>query len=456
MTTLIPKFDLKDGGSTPTGAINRTIFEKLSDFISVKDFGAIGDGTTDDTTAINAAIAYAKATSGIKAIQFPTANYLVSGKINIAGSFGNGIVIEGNDSKITSNADNSVFYVNAKLPDAAPQYRINLLLKNFTIIGKGSAYTSSVGIEIVDAAAVKIENCNIQNCYVGIYGYGCLISSFTKIIAQSCYYGLRFEAHAGFAAPNDLHFEYCQIYDNILAIRHVDFPNGAATYIGCEIEGNNQTGTTTDTLRVTEFFNAGTVSLIGCHFEDNPGQYNIYYSSANYNLGVIGCEIIPGDDCGTVLEINNTSGTASLFVEGSRVTNNVGTAQINIGSTCSAVIVGNTSGFIVGTNVTRLGNGVYASNSVWQELIGGLSGTTLIQGNRTSSYEIEPGANATQDLGTNSIRWNRVFSQSTVIKNGITAPSAISGNAIIYVDAADGSLKVVFGNGTVKTIATNP
>jgi len=36
MTTLIPKFDLKNGGSTPTGAVNRTISEKLSDIICVK------------------------------------------------------------------------------------------------------------------------------------------------------------------------------------------------------------------------------------------------------------------------------------------------------------------------------------------------------------------------------------------------------------------------------------
>ncbi|MFN2228264.1 MAG: hypothetical protein ACK2VA_00710, partial [Anaerolineae bacterium] len=38
--------------------------------------------------------------------------------------------------------------------------------------------------------------------------------------------------------------------------------------------------------------------------------------------------------------------------------------------------------------------------------------------------------------------------------DGVTAPSTISGAAQLYVDTADGDLKVKFGDGTVKTIAT--
>ncbi len=41
------------------------------------------------------------------------------------------------------------------------------------------------------------------------------------------------------------------------------------------------------------------------------------------------------------------------------------------------------------------------------------------------------------------------------IRDGLAAPSAESGWAFIYVDTADGDLKVKFGDGTTKTIATD-
>ena len=62
-----------------TGAVARGLNPKLSDWISVKDFGAVGDGVTDDTAAIQACINVTKN----KVVYFPSGTYLISSALNI-------------------------------------------------------------------------------------------------------------------------------------------------------------------------------------------------------------------------------------------------------------------------------------------------------------------------------------------------------------------------------------
>ena len=63
-----------------TGSVARTVESKFKDSISVKDFGAVGDGSTDDTTKIQAALT---AASGSKNVYLPAGTYIVSTTIYI-------------------------------------------------------------------------------------------------------------------------------------------------------------------------------------------------------------------------------------------------------------------------------------------------------------------------------------------------------------------------------------
>lgn len=60
-----------------TGAVTRTSTDKFSDFISVKDFGAYGNGLNDDTLAIQ------KALAAHDAVYIPPGTYLISGTITL-------------------------------------------------------------------------------------------------------------------------------------------------------------------------------------------------------------------------------------------------------------------------------------------------------------------------------------------------------------------------------------
>lgn len=60
---------------TGTGATLRTAKAKMADIVSVKDFGAVGNGATNDTVAFNLAIA---ACSTGQSIYVPAGNYLVT------------------------------------------------------------------------------------------------------------------------------------------------------------------------------------------------------------------------------------------------------------------------------------------------------------------------------------------------------------------------------------------
>ena len=62
-----------------TGATARTAQAKMRDWVSVKDFGAVGDGTTDDTAAINTAI------TSNRNVFFPDGIYLLSSTVTKTG-----------------------------------------------------------------------------------------------------------------------------------------------------------------------------------------------------------------------------------------------------------------------------------------------------------------------------------------------------------------------------------
>ena len=187
MTTLIPKVDLKNGGTTPAGAVNRPINQKLAESVSVKDFGAIGDGTADDTTAIQAAI-NACITSGAS-LYFPagTYNYTSSSTFNIDlltpyhefKMYG-----DGNTSIIKLNANNKIFNVSCERFAPFNCNGIRFELVNPTTNNNATFFYFSNTINW--GCVFVFEDCEfIYPTYAGIHG----IRAFNSIIRNCWFYG---------------------------------------------------------------------------------------------------------------------------------------------------------------------------------------------------------------------------------------------------------------------------
>lgn len=80
-----------------TGAVTRSSSNKFADHISVKDFGAVGDGLTDDTLAIQQAL------TAYKAVFLPQGTYLITSTIGL--SEGQSLIGQGRGSTLKTSTD---------------------------------------------------------------------------------------------------------------------------------------------------------------------------------------------------------------------------------------------------------------------------------------------------------------------------------------------------------------
>jgi hypothetical protein len=133
-----------------TGAVTQTVENKLAQTVSVKDFGAVGDGVTDDTDAIQAAIDYVGTDGGC--VNFPAGKYLVTSTINV---LRRGIWLNG-----AGSGDGGTWIVNGSTNTPAIQFGdgITRLFRNGIskmLFGQQSGVTAVAG-----NCAILIDTCS--------------------------------------------------------------------------------------------------------------------------------------------------------------------------------------------------------------------------------------------------------------------------------------------------------
>jgi hypothetical protein len=190
-------------------SVSETVTAKLSETISVKDFGAIGDGTTDDTIAFQNAASAIKSNGGGTLTLIAGKTYLVypTGSLNPLTTLldftnCNGVSIEGNGATIKIGADTTVrncIQLNATS---------NVSIKNLNFVSTLQTLTGTNGVYWLvanhGANQILLQNLNFQYGAVGFQaqgifnGQGVDSNRVRDIVALnlnffSCYYPLNFQ-----------------------------------------------------------------------------------------------------------------------------------------------------------------------------------------------------------------------------------------------------------------------
>jgi hypothetical protein len=152
------------------GAVASTVQTKLRESVSVKDFGAVGDGVADDTAAIQAAI-----TAGAgKSVFFPSGKYKITATLNITlsstvligDSAGTGTNGQSGSSIINYGSGDAVYFYN---PAATTTPLTGTLhgcgIQNLTITRVTNVSTGS-GLKLFNTSNFTLNNVFVAEHYI--------------------------------------------------------------------------------------------------------------------------------------------------------------------------------------------------------------------------------------------------------------------------------------------------
>lgn len=448
--------------------------------VNVKDYGAVGDNSSDDTASIQACIDAVEASTYGGVVFFPAGIYKITSaltvsdkKVSIKGEGAEASVISAlscNGINFNSGSyDRGTSFVEdigleGRTGSAANFAGIESILPPGGVSGTDSRdglhfhrvklFNFNQGFIISDTWEWSIKGCKFQKVTnpisLGNYSMvGRIVDNYMvyengdDFSGTANAYGIDFSGtiHEGIVIRgNQMNkFERCINIPQatFVSITENDFDGTSygihisAAEGGCNIENNYFAITTASAKGIFGAAQATTIRALvnvrGNHFEATAPATG----SVGIEINTVGAT----NQWNWRIKDNNFRGLASfdilsynsgdLLVEGNRCQSTGTTHSISINDVSSSAPC-------------------YIRNNICENTIN-VTASDVANGDviLTDNY-----ANGAKDYGN-------AFKDQIALVDGITAPSTLAGYAQLYVDTADGDLKIRFGDGTVKTIVVD-
>jgi hypothetical protein len=325
-------------------------------WLNVKDYGATGDGTTDDTAAFQELIAEIEASGSGAVLYVPVGTYLLSEQlvietgIRLLGDGPGASVLQWEDDLGSS----SVAAYGISLQTSTTPSQLGTTIEGFTLLGPAGA--KQVGVRQVWMHAIRsgransIRNLEVKQFNAGLY----IFSDHERIENVTCtanYYGVYFGA--GNAGSGQSFF-------------HCNFSNNALASVAC-----HPTSTPHSILFVSTAFGISPYAFY--REEPNVGGYSTFLSSVCFSqcdFSTCGNGIFyAADNSGDGVSLERLVFTATriddAFALGQQIDEEPAEAMVSCGTIAQWQLTA-TNPFAVPGSIAIFQAKVFYQNAVWE------------------------------------------------------------------------------------------
>lgn len=276
------------------GAVQRSMQDKVRESVSIKDYGAVGDGITDDTLALTRAIAFMEATG--YGVTLPPGIYLVDPFVINTQFYDLQAALTGADRErciLRRRGTGAGPFVQMGAPSSTV-YQSGVNFRGIQI--DGGPTTNGPAIAMYDVVRTSFHECRFKGGSDAVKMYGGISVSFNDCVADLALRGLditKFTSLAGGGYPNLIKWVGGEIVDNAQWGVRFDYGN-LLILRDCDIEGNGTTlgaseggvyvGPNIGEAVFASDTNSPGVVINSCWIEANKGRAGVMLESGRNSL----------------------------------------------------------------------------------------------------------------------------------------------------------------------------